>query len=317
MKRFIDLLRKLGIFRSGTVSGAYTSAKDRPTELMMDNVYDAKKDLINKREADRKNQAFAPKNKKIIFGTSLVVGAVLLLIMLLGSGFSIFLLISIILWAVFLFNLQKGTISQTTLPKTIILLIGISVLTFILFIIAASSKNSSNNSPLTKNNNQSSNKIDEFVTAKEVYPELLKTAQKEWSQDAVLILLQTSLDVDGTRIENGKSNFWGATFYSPAKKMTCIYNFYGGVSKGPEEKVDKDIIYLPIKDFTDSSVIHEKAKSAGIERLSTMSLVAGDVPHYNFFSNGEKQLRIFWLAIDDTGTKIYNFDAKTGEKISL
>jgi len=50
MGKFIDTLRKLGIFRSGAVSGTYKSGKDRPTELMMDGVYDEKKDLINKKD---------------------------------------------------------------------------------------------------------------------------------------------------------------------------------------------------------------------------------------------------------------------------
>lgn len=44
--KFIDMLRKLGIFRSGAVSGTYKSAADRPIELQMEGVYDAKKDLI-------------------------------------------------------------------------------------------------------------------------------------------------------------------------------------------------------------------------------------------------------------------------------
>lgn len=44
---FVDILRKLGIFRSGATSGAYKNGAERPTELMMDDVYDAKKDLIN------------------------------------------------------------------------------------------------------------------------------------------------------------------------------------------------------------------------------------------------------------------------------
>lgn len=55
---FIDWLRKLGIFRSGSVSGTYTNAKDRPTELQMDDVMDAKKDLINSEDnsTDKSNR---------------------------------------------------------------------------------------------------------------------------------------------------------------------------------------------------------------------------------------------------------------------
>lgn len=44
---FVDILRKLGIFRSGATAGTYKSGTERPTEIMMDDVYDAKKDLIN------------------------------------------------------------------------------------------------------------------------------------------------------------------------------------------------------------------------------------------------------------------------------
>lgn len=44
---FLDLLRKLGIFRSGATAGTYRNAKERPSELQMDGVFDAKKDLVH------------------------------------------------------------------------------------------------------------------------------------------------------------------------------------------------------------------------------------------------------------------------------
>lgn len=53
---FIDSLRKLGIFRSGSVSGTYKNATERPTELQMDGVFDAKKDLINETEEEKDNK---------------------------------------------------------------------------------------------------------------------------------------------------------------------------------------------------------------------------------------------------------------------
>lgn len=49
----MDLLRKLGILRTGAVSGTYRNAKERPTELQMDGVFNAKKDLIHS-EAPKK-----------------------------------------------------------------------------------------------------------------------------------------------------------------------------------------------------------------------------------------------------------------------
>lgn len=52
--KFLDLLRKLGILRFGVTKGTYTNAKDKPAGLMMDNVYNAKKDLIHKEDFKKK-----------------------------------------------------------------------------------------------------------------------------------------------------------------------------------------------------------------------------------------------------------------------
>jgi hypothetical protein len=42
----VELLRKLGILRYGATAGTYENGAERPTELMMDDVYDARKDLV-------------------------------------------------------------------------------------------------------------------------------------------------------------------------------------------------------------------------------------------------------------------------------
>ncbi len=42
----LDVLRKLGILRYGATAATYKDGAERPTELMMDGVYDAKKDLV-------------------------------------------------------------------------------------------------------------------------------------------------------------------------------------------------------------------------------------------------------------------------------
>ncbi len=42
----IDLLRKLGILRTGATAATYTDGASRPTELTMDGVFDARKDLV-------------------------------------------------------------------------------------------------------------------------------------------------------------------------------------------------------------------------------------------------------------------------------
>ena len=46
----IGVLRKLGIFRAGKVRGRYTSGRDMPMELFMDNVYDKQKDTVSKED---------------------------------------------------------------------------------------------------------------------------------------------------------------------------------------------------------------------------------------------------------------------------
>lgn len=56
--KFLDILRKLGIFRSGSTSGTYTNAVDRPTELQMDDVFDAKKDLTTKEDVKNVKEKF-------------------------------------------------------------------------------------------------------------------------------------------------------------------------------------------------------------------------------------------------------------------
>jgi hypothetical protein len=50
LQRFILVLRKLGILRYGTKSYKYTSGKDMPAEALLDDVYDADKDLVTLNE---------------------------------------------------------------------------------------------------------------------------------------------------------------------------------------------------------------------------------------------------------------------------
>lgn len=57
----LNWLRKLGIVRFGSYKGTYKNGKERPTELMMDGVYDAEKDLVN---GEKKKKSKKPKKKK-------------------------------------------------------------------------------------------------------------------------------------------------------------------------------------------------------------------------------------------------------------
>jgi protein-disulfide isomerase len=77
-----ETLRKLGVVRAGTASGTYTNAKDRPTELQMDGVFDAEKDLVRSDESTKDTGKPANQNKSGDNGTSplAIIGFVLALI---------------------------------------------------------------------------------------------------------------------------------------------------------------------------------------------------------------------------------------------
>lgn len=125
--KILDILRKLGIYRSGSFSGTYT-AKDRPVEMLMDDVYDAKKDLTTKEDLKNvKEKLFNNKKNKeeeksdnssnsssngdkeieIRFWVSLVI-AIFFMLALWGSGITFWSVIGILLWIVLLFWLRRG-----------------------------------------------------------------------------------------------------------------------------------------------------------------------------------------------------------------
>jgi len=59
--KLLDILAKLGILRFGTKAAVYKSGTERPTELMMDGVFNADRDLVNRpkprdNKSDRKTQ---------------------------------------------------------------------------------------------------------------------------------------------------------------------------------------------------------------------------------------------------------------------
>lgn len=53
--KLLDWLRRLGIFRFGAEAGTYRNARERPISLQMDDVFDAKKDVINLDERKRRH----------------------------------------------------------------------------------------------------------------------------------------------------------------------------------------------------------------------------------------------------------------------
>ena len=59
--KFLDLLAKLGILRYGTKAATYDSGTERPTELLMDDVYNADRDLTTAKDVAAVRQAVSGK----------------------------------------------------------------------------------------------------------------------------------------------------------------------------------------------------------------------------------------------------------------
>jgi hypothetical protein len=64
--KILDVLRKLGILRYGATAAVYHNAEERPTEFMMDDLFDAEKDLV----AQESKSSGPPKGKRSSQGRS-------------------------------------------------------------------------------------------------------------------------------------------------------------------------------------------------------------------------------------------------------
>ena len=53
----LTILRKLGILRYGVQAGVYTSAADAPSSMVLDDVYDQKRDLVTREDLARVREA--------------------------------------------------------------------------------------------------------------------------------------------------------------------------------------------------------------------------------------------------------------------
>lgn len=86
----LNLLRKLGILRYGVKTGKYTSAKDMPTEFLMNDVANAEKDLVNKQDIENVRESLkTPKGKSklkwVVVGLVGFLGICFVLGMLFGT----------------------------------------------------------------------------------------------------------------------------------------------------------------------------------------------------------------------------------------
>lgn len=103
-RKFIDILRKLGVLRYGSAKGSFTSAKDKSDELTFERVYDAKKDQVHADDLAKAVRAVgrAGSAARAIFWAALLLGAIFVLGLLSARGFTIWFWVTLVLWAVLL-----------------------------------------------------------------------------------------------------------------------------------------------------------------------------------------------------------------------
>lgn len=105
---FLDTLRKLGIFRYGAKAGTYTSGTDRPAEFMLDDVYNADKDLITRKDVAQARQGMEPRvtptgGRKALFWVTVALAGLAVLFLTAAGGLSLGLLGGLGLWAAILY----------------------------------------------------------------------------------------------------------------------------------------------------------------------------------------------------------------------
>ncbi len=140
--KFLDVLRKLGILRYGTKAATYTSMRDKPAELFMDDVFNAEKDLVNKE--DVKKAAAAVKSlegRKIMLWAVLPLCVFALLMFVAGSGLTVWFCIDALLWVGFIAVLgQFAYNGRYSYALMIILLVVLVVVSLLLLGAAAPAK---------------------------------------------------------------------------------------------------------------------------------------------------------------------------------
>jgi hypothetical protein len=136
--KILDVLRKLGILRYGTKAATYTSGKDMSAEFLMDDVFNAEKDLVNRE--DVKKAAAAVKSlegRKIMFWAVLPLGAFALLMFIASSGLTVWFCVDALLWLGFIAVLGQFAYNGRYSYALMLILLVVLVLASLLLLGAA------------------------------------------------------------------------------------------------------------------------------------------------------------------------------------
>lgn len=151
-----------------------------------------------------------------------------------------------------------------------------------------------------------------LLPAREAYSKV-REAALSWSSDAVLLTLGAPYRMGADRVEGGACLSWSATFYSPSRKQSWVFSYWSGKTfkAGKPLYENVELRFTSIDDFVDSPEIAQKAEAAGIAKIKSIILVAGQTSPYSKLPIEDT---VFWEVESSDGTRLY-FDAKTGSRL--
>ena len=148
--KLIDILKKLGIIRGGVVGGTYKSYKDMPDELMYDNVYDKKTDLVDGGDMKKIKDVIAggnttgKKSSSLLFYILFFVSVIITLLFVFSVGkFNFGLILLFLILIFFIFRLFKYKNDFVSLKYIWILFFVYVIVSFIILMIVTPVKNQS------------------------------------------------------------------------------------------------------------------------------------------------------------------------------
>jgi len=157
--KLIKTLKKLGIVRGGMVGGTYKSYKDMPDELMYDNVYNKKTDLVDGNDIKKIKDTIVGTNKVgksgsvlLFYILSILSIVVTLLFALTISKLNLGLIILILILVFFVFKLfqyKKGLVSLKYIWSLFFIY---AIVSIIVLMVAVPSRALNNTSPKSTDN---------------------------------------------------------------------------------------------------------------------------------------------------------------------
>lgn len=130
-----DMLRKLGVMRSGARTYTYTSGRDRPAESLMDEVLNAERDLTTKEDVQKAAGLLkAGGVRKVLFWGVGVLAALCLLTLAAGGGITVWLLVDLALWGGILYGTYRFAYEGRLSPWKASGLVALGLLVSLIFL---------------------------------------------------------------------------------------------------------------------------------------------------------------------------------------